>query len=160
MQRVGDLDIDENPSFYRAFRQVERWAPWVLLVAVVAAALGAFGYGWLGRDTVSAGPLQVTYHRLAQIDRASVIEIQVDQPGETVELWLDAQMLSKLRVEQFQPEAQDIRHEGDKVVYRFPTEAKRMSVTIRFQFPSPGSSRLKLGLIGGPSLDLPQFVYP
>lgn len=160
MQRVGELEVDEDLRFYAAFRQIERWAPWVLLAAVIAAALGLFGYGWLGREIATVGTLEVKYDRLAQIDSTTAIEIRVDEPPETVELWLDARMLSGLRVEQFQPEAQDIRHEGDKVVYRFPSGGRRASVTIYVQHPSPGSKRVKLGLVGGPSLDVPQFVYP
>lgn len=160
MERVGDLDVDQDLKFYQRARVIETWAPWVLLLLVIAALLGLFGYGWLGRDTVTAGPVEVEYDRLAQTDSLSVIEVQVADPSQTVELWIDASALSQVRIEQVQPPAESVRQDGERVVYRFPASGDRMTVTFHMQYPSPGSRRMQLGVSGGPALELPQFIYP
>src|SRR3954470_17781516 len=71
------VTVGEDLEFQRRWWRFEKAAWLVLLIVLIADALGAFGRGWLanGERVTSDGTLRIHYERIERTGTASKLEI-------------------------------------------------------------------------------------
>lgn len=164
VNRVADLDINEDLPFQRKEWIAERIG-WVAGLIILALALiGLFGGGPLAMATVSddSDTLSVEYDRIVR--KLSPTDLAISVPAEQpeVSLWIDRSFLDRVTVEGVAPEPQEVVAGGGRVVYRFAVEPSGTPVVIRFSFEHEhmGLIDTRLGLIDGPALAFRTLVLP
>lgn len=164
-KHVGDLQIDDDDAFTRREWTVQR-VGWAVLVLIVAGALlGLFGNGPLSEAAAENGPLRVAYDRFER--KRAPTELRIRVAGGTaeedrIELWLAGDFLDRIELQGFSPEPEESRAGADRVVYVFRVDDPTQPAVIDIDYQIDGSGSLpgRLGLVGGPELTFPQFVYP
>jgi hypothetical protein len=165
LQRVHDLDIDEDVNFSRRAWLVQRVSFWVMALVLIASALGLLGNGALARRDAHdpTGQLHVRYDGLVQASSTSHLTLTVrpQTPG-TVTLWISEPYLGGVEVQTMTPEPTRSWLDDGRVVYAFAAAPSATAVTIRVALRphSPGRSNATIGLVDGPAVRLRQFVYP
>jgi hypothetical protein len=165
LKKVGDLQIDQDLKFQKKEWSVERAGWLVMLVIVVLAVFGLFGQGPLSNTTIENESLQVKYGRFERLLAPVQIHVQVDAQqaasGE-VKLQVDQGILSHYEVEKIVPEPDSVELAPEQVTYTFKTSPGEQPLEINFylQANQLGTPNGKIGLVGGPMLDITQLIYP
>lgn len=161
MQRIGDLELDQDLAFERRQWHVQRVA-WVLMLLFLAAACtGVFGLGpWSSGQVASGdGTLVVDYERFVrrQMDQDIVLSVTAAQ-GDTVVVWLDD---SALVVEAVWPEPEQMRAENGRQEFVFSTE-EGASLEVRFAVTREdmGRETIAMGIEGYGGVSFWQVSYP
>lgn len=162
---VGDLEGDRDLRFQEREWLVQR-AGWLAMLAIIVAALlGLLGAGPLSSTTAETGPLQVQYSRFERRHAPAELEVSIagipaDQ--DQVDLWLASDYLEHIEITSFIPEPESVIEAGDRVVYRFniTNQAGLSLIRIALEPDDPGPSTGRIGVVGGPELEIWQFVYP
>lgn len=144
---------------------VQRWAVPVLVLLLVLALLGVFGYGVLaqGQSGEKGEPLWLTYDSLAQMQAPTVVTAHIAQVnGEEVEIWIDDQFLDAAKIDRIQPEPAESTFDNGRIVYRFPAEKDVREAAIYFRYTptKAGTIESRIGIVGGPERSFSVFVYP
>ena len=166
MQRIGDIELDQDLDFeYRQWR-VQR-AGWVVMVVIVVAALiGLFGTGPLSSSVAgSDDSVTVAYERFIRRQGEAELTIGIAGGQATegqVELWLDAAYHGEIQIQQISPEPEEVRSSGDRVTYVFAVDDPAAPVEMSIQFMSPDMGRLQgeVGIGDQPGVSFTQFSYP
>jgi hypothetical protein len=165
--RSRSLQIEEDLTFQRHQVRFERigWA--VMALLLIAALLGLLGSGPLGTTTAgdADSPIRVRYGRLERKDNATSLSVTVDPAAigaGQVRLWLDAAWAESFVIESIVPEPESVEVGPDRLAFVFAAEAGHGPVEIIFhvRYERWGWQRGAIGLDGGPTLRLPQFIYP
>lgn len=159
---TGDLQIDQDFELERATWKFQK-VGWVAMVAFVAAGLaGLLGHGPLSGATAGrGGSLEVRYQRFERLQAPTAIEILLRsrpvQPG-TMGLWMDAAWLDHFEVTEISPAPDRQSATGNRawLLYDRPPQAIRLQLEPK----RLGLLRARLGVDGGPAVELTQFVYP
>jgi hypothetical protein len=167
MKRVGDLEIDQDLTFQQREWQVQRVA-WVVMALIIAsAALGLFGNGLLSAATAGDpdGPISVEYERFVRHDgRASfTVRISADQvSGDSVAIWIAADYMADLEIEQMSPEPQEVRTDGDRLVYVLAhgETSGPLAFDVSFRPETIGRLSGEAGIVDGPQVTFTQISYP
>ena len=164
---VGDLEINTDPDAMRREWRFERIG-WALMLAVaVASVVGAFGKGPLSHGAAGeeGSPLRVRYERLTRHHSPAPLELEVRaSAGDSglARVWIDQSYLERMDVDHIVPEPEAASAGADRTTYTFritdPTRPGR--IVFGFVPQGFGRARLRLGLDGGPTWELWQFVYP
>ena len=165
----GTLEVDEDLAFQRRQWRVQRIARVVMLVLVLAALAGLLGPGPLsGTSTADpTGALTVEYNRFERTSRQTELRVRV-APGQVrdgaVRLWVDAAHARELRLLSAMPPPAAAEVRADRQVYTFAAAAAAadapVEVTIRYEHQAAGRARGRVGVVGGPAVEVNQFVYP
>lgn len=163
MARAGAKTRYERTRYYRLGGWFER-AGWAAIAAgVTAAALGAFGGGWLSETEIASGNGGVTarYERFWRSGTPFDLEVVWRaEPGETT-LWMDAAYLTHFVVETVTPEPARVALGGDRIFYTFlVAEGTSGQAGFRLAARESGSFGGELGLVGGESLPIRQRIFP
>lgn len=165
LERVGDLEIDQNLGYARKAWRVQRagWAGMALMV--VGGLAGLFGNGPLAAAHVQARGVELEYDRLARYDASTSLEVQmapVALVGDTARIWLDRRYMAEVEIEEIMPEPDRMATVGDTVWLEFlagrATGPVRLKIDIR-----PRRAGLRtghLGTAGGAAVEFRQFIYP
>lgn len=140
---------------------------WVALAVVGLAALaGLLGPGPLSSATRTdpSGLVEVEHHRFARqvadTDLRLTVRPDPAQPG-TARVWISADYLSSIQIQQVQPEPESWTGQDGGVVLTFPvTDAEPVTVLVQTR---PDQVGLVHGAIGAPGREPAgfwQFVYP
>lgn len=141
---------------------------WALLgLIVVAAVAGLLGPGPLSSTTRSAPSWQVEieYARFAHNRADMTLEFHLKSDPERPEpaqVWISAEYLAGVTVQQIVPEPQDWTAGGDGVVLTFPVRDRGASVHVQMEI-RPSQMGLLHGAIGVPGrqpVKFWQLVYP
>lgn len=172
MERVGDLEIDQDLAFERRQWTVQRNGSVIGTFIVVAALLGVFGSGPLSAATVATvatagdeGLLVVHYQRFVrdQGQGELVVEVGASEAREgRVEFWLAAEFLDEIDVQGVSPEPAEVRLAGDRQVFAFLVDDPAQPLEVTFAYVPDGVGRVSgaAGLIDGPQVSFVQFGYP
>jgi hypothetical protein len=165
LKRVGDLEIAEDMAFQERDWRVQR-VGWVVMALIAAAALlGLFGPGLLNRVVETSGPLEARFRRFERNEAPTSLELSVSGEatrGGTVRVWLSREYLSGVDLDQVTPEPARVTSAESRLVYEFPVRPGGDAIEVSFQFQPAraGVLRGRVGLEGGPSVPVSQFVYP
>ena len=168
IQRVGEIELDENAEFQKREWLVQRvgWA--VMGLIVLAALLGLFGRGPLARAVVGGegDPLRVEYDRFTRHASPTTLKIRLtpgvaDEDG-TIRLWLDREYMQAVQVEEISPEPESMEAGEDGIVYVFRVADAERSTRVTFRIQPSGYGLLSggVGLVGQFRLRFRQFVFP
>ena len=166
MQRIGDLEINEDAGFAERGWQIQKAAWLLMLLFAVGALLGLTGSGPLSRATVAADQFRLTYDRFDRISTSSELTIQFDARavhGGAVRVWLNREYLNSFRVESIAPEPESVVSSADRLIYTFRAlENQPGEITFRLSADARafGLVRGEAGLIAGGNIGFQQFVYP
>lgn len=167
IQRVGDLEIDQDLRFQRRDWRAQRIGRTLLLLVIVGALFGAFGRGVLshGRAASADGRLEVEYERIVRhgANARVVLRVRGAAPADSsVEVWLDAAYASGLTVEHMTPEPELARTAADRLVYRFRLEkpTAHAEVVVHTVPVTIWRRRGAIGIVDGPTVQFVQLVLP
>ncbi len=167
VQRVGDLEIEQDHDFQRLTWRLQRVGWIVLVVVILAALLGLFGSGPLARATTGApgAPLRLEYDRLGRIEApttlTALLRPSARRPGEAI-LHLDRGFTDHFQIESVQPTPDRTEAGPDHSVYAFrvtgPGEPVRVTFRLRPEQIGPLTGRARVD--GGSWLTCTQFAFP
>lgn len=166
MKRVGDLELDQDLRFERAELRVQRFAWKLMLLAIVAAVLGAFGTGVLNQAVLHGDGIRVRYARFERVDRAGRLEITLPsnavQDG-AVSLWLARSYASKFRITSITPAPESATSNGDRVTYTFRAN-RNAPATVVFHLRAGrgafGIVEARVGAVSAGEVAFRQFIWP
>jgi len=165
MQRIGDLELDQDLAFERRQWTVQRVGWWLMLLAVVLGLLGLFGTGPLSSATARGDGVTVDYERFVRRHGEGELTIAIApnqaQNGQ-VEVWLADAWLDAVTIEGISPEPASQHPSGDRQVYVFEVADPARPFTVRIDYRPQEMGRLpaELGIGSGEGLDVFQFSYP
>lgn len=152
-----DLELDEDLRLHKKSWVIQRVGWVLLLVFVVAAALGLFGDGVLGKQKSKSGNATAEYDRFARYE--SETKILLESPDESINtLSLSQTYVEGMRIVRILPEPEINSGDGDDILYRFNGDHRLVTVYVRPE--SPGSIRGKLAVNGNSPVNIFHFVYP
>jgi hypothetical protein len=156
-----DLQIKEDPVFQAREWKVQR-AGWVLLgLITIAASLGLFGRGLLSSASVADGGLRLRYERWERFQRPTMIQLAISaKPGRTTSVFIERLYLDAIRIESIMPQPEKVDANSRGLIYHFSAEEDPITVTIHLEMEQFGVVSGQIGLVGGPTISLKQFVYP
>ena len=159
--RESAPEVSEDYSFQKKEWTVQRIGWVVMLLLIAAAAAGLLGSGPISSTSASAEGLEVQYLRFARLQTPEQLRVLIDGGSDRVEVWFDASFLSQKQIERITPEPAQVQCAGERYAFVFDAvEAEDTEITFHLRPDSPGRTRGRVGLSGGPAVDLWQFVYP
>lgn len=163
LKRRQSLDLDERLPFQQREWRASRLLWILLLLTMLATALGLFGNGPLSHARVEAstGGLSVEYERFGRFSAA--MRMTVNTPAlasGSTELEISRSLFDAFQVTQIAPAptAQELTREAVK--YRFDTDpGSRTSISFDIQ---PRQCWMLEGFVrsAGETVSLRQFIYP
>ncbi len=168
VQRVGQIELDEDLTFLKRAWKVERVGWIVMALIVLAALLGLFGRGPLSRATAgtTGDPVRLEYERFTRHSSPATLQVHLapkvaDNNG-TARVWLDREYMQDVNIEDISPEPERMEAGRDGIVYVFriahPDRPTR--VTFHIQPNGYGSRPGRIGLMGKEPLRFRQFIFP
>ncbi|HVE78771.1 MAG TPA: hypothetical protein VNA89_07910 [Gemmatimonadaceae bacterium] len=165
-QPLFDVEEQDDRTLRREWR-VQR-VGWVVMALLVAAALaGAFGRGPLAEAKVRSpsGLLEVDYQRLTRHESSAAIDVAIDAarlPTREARLWVDREYLSGVSLDRVVPEPERSETGRDRVTMVFPIASGERTARVQLQMKvgDPWLRRIRMGVEGGDSVEVTQFVYP
>jgi hypothetical protein len=166
MQRIGDLEINQDLRFQERMWVAQR-AGWIGMLAIaVVALLGFIGHGPLTGGTAgSAGGLEVDYARFAR-HRADTELVFTAHPAVIadgqVQLGINAEYLEGLEVRGILPEPESVSIDARWVTYSFQVADASQPVRITFNIApiKDGLHTMKARIGTAEPLEMRQLVYP
>jgi len=165
IEKVGNLEIDQDMDFQHKEWSVERWGWIIMALLAIAGLLGLFGQGPLSITTVENGPVQVEYGRFERLLAPTHWNIQLDegavQNGE-VRLRVEENLLNRYNIQQIepQPKSEELAPDYTTFVFKAPQGGQGMNIHFNLEPNKPGQASGQVGLESGPMLQLNQFIYP
>lgn len=167
MERIGELEIDQDLHFQKRMWLAQR-VGWAVMALVALAALGGLlGTGPLSRTTVGerSGPLQVEFHRFERYRKPTSLRVTVAGEaitGSEARLWLDRSYLEAFQVQRVTPQPSRVEAAANRLIYVFDVAQPGQPVTVVFdvQAETFGSRQGAIGLDTGSPLTFRQLVYP
>jgi hypothetical protein len=167
LRRVGDLEIEQDLPFQRREWIAERvgWAGMALVI--VAALLGLFGTGLLGKATAgdTEGVLWIEYDRFGRFVAPSTLVVYLGPgaaPQGVARVWLDRRYLESVQIEQVTPEPDNVVAGLDRLIFVFRVAEPGQPTAVKFYLQTEQFGLLtgRAGLAGGEPLRFRQFIYP
>src|SRR5690606_36515979 len=117
------LQIFEDVTFQQRTWKVER-VGWLVLGAIVIAALmGLFGGGWLGRAAIAAadGRLSLEYDRLWRVQSPTALRLEVSPPSadDGVRVWMAWDYVESVNLTEIMPQPARVEGGAERVLFEF-----------------------------------------
>jgi hypothetical protein len=166
IQRIGDLDIDQDMNFQRQQWRVQRSAWFAGVLILLLALTGIFGGGPLANATATDSDhvIDVDYERIDRRHSPSTLFFDVAPVGTqpTIELWISNSFLGNVELQTIVPEPNGAEAGPDRTLFAFSASDGNEPVRIRFDYEptSIGLHDMSIGLVDGPSVDIRIVVLP
>lgn len=137
-----------------------------MAIGIAAAALGAFGNGWLSRaEAVSAdGSLHVRYQRFWRARLPLELRIEWLALTEQNVLFITRDYLDALAVQNVSPPPASVTVDSDRAYYEFRVRAQNTPIEVRLLIKPDRAGRhsgeIGIGYGGGATVRVEQFVFP
>lgn len=160
------FDLSQNLRFQRRSWIVQRVGRALMALAVLAALLGLLGPGPLSK--ASAGEeerLEVEYDRFLRQQGENRLTVKLgpgSAPGEEARVWLDARYMQDNELQAVVPEPERVEATEERVVLVFALArpGAGLEAVVDLQPRAIGPVRGAIGVAGGPTARIAQFVYP
>jgi hypothetical protein len=133
-------------------------------VGIVAAALGAFGGGWLSDTEVTSadGGLVARYERFWRSGTPFDLDVRWRAAPEESTLWIDTAYLDHFVVDVVNPQPARVALDGARIYYTFliAAEAAAAHATFRLKPRGSGVFRGEIGVLGASAVGVRQRIYP
>ncbi len=167
VQRVGDLDIEQDLDFERRETTAQHAGRALMAVLILAALLGFFGAGPLSLTTIQtpSEEMSVTYERFGRRGATTNLTLQIDSDvaaNGKVDVWVASDYLGKMRVNGITPTPDQVASADDGAIYTFLVERPDAPLTVNFNFTieAMGAESGRVGLWQGEIVDLDHFFTP
>jgi hypothetical protein len=167
MQKIGDLEINQDLNFERRSWKVERVAWVIAALILVAALLGFLGPGPLGKATAASPDKSISLDYYRVVRRESPVTYRVKVHGRlakngALRLWLDRKFVEALEIKHVDPTPDVVEIDGERFVYRFKTAEAPATIQIFFHVEpnKSGNAPARLGVVDGPEIQFKQFYLP
>ena len=163
----GDLQINQDLRFSRREWRTQHVGWVVMLLFILAAALGAFGRGPLATRQAQSGngSLDIEYAKVARHSAPDILRVEVAPEAIAsgmVTIWFDRTWVHGRSVESISPEPEQSSAGGDRITYEFriadPTRPAILAFETRPR--DMGRQAAAIGIAGGDSLRFTQIVLP
>jgi hypothetical protein len=152
--RVEDaVSVGEDLEFQRHWWRFEKAAWFLLVIVLIADALGAFGRGWLAsaERRTADGTLRLRYERIERTGTPSEMTIEFGPSAihdQKVQLFSSETIVKELGAQRIipQPTLSEIGPGG--ITYTFPATGSPSTVSIALQPSFPGIHHLELRVPG------------
>lgn len=167
MERIGDLEIDEDLAFQEREWNAERLG-WVGLFVVVAVALlGLFGNGpisWTSATT-DDGTLEVSFERFGRRGGSETLTVRADGSAASEGAWqldIGRDYLGAVRVEVVTPEPDTVETVAGAVRYTFlqAEDGADLEVELSLTPTSLWGASGEIGLAGADAVSVHHFFFP
>ena len=163
-----ELDIAEDTGFHRRQGRFERIGATVLVLVLVAAALGLFGPGLFNRTRVAThdGALGIEFPRFARMQAPVHLSLEVrpapSSDRREARVWLSADYLERIDLERItpEPESSELGSDGTTLVFACDGGSGPLSIALDLRARVPGSTRGRIGTSATDAVELGHFVYP
>ena len=167
LQRVGNIDINEDVPFQRREWKLQRIGWVVIALLLLAGLLGVWGRGPLTTKQITdaASASWVEYHSVDHYQADTTFSLHVGSgavTADTLRITLNRAYLDRIQLQGIEPEpaAQELRGNGVVYVFDVATPGQPVAVTFEHVFTQPGTATAEIGIEGGPALSFRQFVLP
>ncbi len=163
IQRVGDLEIEQDLQYQQRAWTVERIG-WIAMFLIASSALlGLTGSGWLSQAKAgqASAPFWLEYDRFGRFQAPEKLRIHINKTSSTrqIQLSLSRQYLEGIQIQQVTPEPDRIELSSDRLIYVFNGTAPT-AITIYMQPEQMGLLHGFVRLEGAQPLQFQQFIYP
>ena len=168
VQRVGDLDIDEDIGVQQRSWTAQRVGQVIMALVLLAALAGLLGPGPLSTATARApgDALRLEYNRFWRSKSSLTLRLHLG-PGAVREgkarVWISRAYAEDLQIQEVKPEPESVEIGKERLTYVFSfstPDGAPATVTFIGEPEKAGALHGELGLADGPALEFPQFVYP
>lgn len=161
------LEVEEDMQHERRAWRLQRIGRIGLAVFLVLAFLGFTGSGPLSNASASSedDALSVSFERFDRINSMSTFEVhytpELVSEGE-LQIWLSANFLTNIQLEQIIPEPDSVELDSERYVYTFAVTSLDRPPPVSFHFrpEKPGIARSNVGIVDGPDIAIRQIVFP
>jgi hypothetical protein len=166
VQRIGDLQLDQDMSFQRRQWRVQRGAWLVGCLIVLLALTGLSGGGPLANASVSdtTDALSVDYDRIDRRHSPSTISLDIIPAGTqpTLQLWIGQDFLAGTSIESIQPEPVQSMAGSDRLILEFALDSpgEPVSIEVSVRPKQTGLREGSMGIVDGPEVEFRQLVLP
>lgn len=166
IQRIGDIEIDEDIGFQQRMWQAERVAWVVFALVLVATFLGLLGRGPLSTAAIGAAgdPLWIEYDRFGRLQASVQLDVHATTApdAQTVRVWLDQAYLGGMMVEEIAPTPQSVAVASNRLYYTFEVAEPGQPINVRFEFTPTDFGVLEgqVGRNGEEPINFRQVIYP
>jgi hypothetical protein len=167
IQRIKDLEINEDFAYQERAWVVQRVGWGVLGLLILAGLLGLLGSGWF--SNAKAGEqtdrLWLEYERFERFQSPARLRVHLGSSAGKdgfVRVWLKRSYLENVQLHQVTPQPESVEAGVDRLVYVFRDQKLHEPTAITFDM-EPEQIGLQSGAVGldeGQSLQFQQFVYP
>lgn len=167
IQRVGDLEINQDLDFQRRTWVVERVGWGVMALTVLAALLGLFGPGLFNNATAGSkkARLWLEYKRFGRFQAPTTVQIHlgpnVGSDGK-MRVLLNRDYLNGMQIQQVTPPPESVEAGSKQLTYIFQVAEPNQptAVTFHLQTQQIGLLSGQVGLSREQPLRFSQFIYP
>ena len=164
--RVEDaISVGEDLNFQRRWWRFEKAAWLLLLIVLIADALGLFGRGWLARTErhTADGTLSVRYERIERAGTPSEMTIQFGPSAihdQQVRLFSGQTIVKQLGAQRIIPQPARSEIGPDGITYTFPATGSSATASISLQPSFPGIHHMELRVPGSEPIRASILVLP
>jgi hypothetical protein len=162
----SDLEIDQDLKAQRRLWMVQRFGAVVILIFVLASALGFLGPGLFAlTEAGSPESIQVQYQKRIHFRDPTELNIEVSprliQNGRT-EISVSRDFTKKVEIKKVTPEPAHVEARGDRYYYVFNAESSSEPFLAVFQISPEDRGSLETEISSGtePPVKISQFVFP
>lgn len=159
-QALPGLDSPAERRFHERFQAVSKAGRIVLLLILVAVALGIAGTGPLSWAEVEEGDLLVRYERFARHGATWTLEVESASVDGPVNIVIDRGFHAGQQLEAVVPEPTSVTVSDRFVTYEFETTAAPATLQFRWRADAIWGRSSVVGIEDGPQVSFVQFVYP
>jgi preprotein translocase subunit SecF len=160
LQRIGDLEIEQDLGYERRAWVVRRVFTILFSLVLVAALLGLFGTGPLSKGTAQAGGLSVHFQRFVRHQAPQTLEVDLPNAGGRGSIGLSSDLLEGAQAQAVTPEPDSSTATSDRVLYTW-SESPPRQISFDLQTTKTvGTIPVTVWGPRGERVSFTQVVYP
>lgn len=163
--KLPGFDLLQDPEFQRRTWAAQRAGRVAMALVVLAALVGLVGSGPLSKASAGDAQLTVEYDRFVRRLGENRLAVEVAPgaaAGPEVRVWIDARYARYMEVKSVTPEPDRMETAADRLtlVFALARPGAGLEAVLDLRSRAFGPVRGAVGLAGGPTAHIAQFVYP
>jgi hypothetical protein len=154
---MPDLEIERDDRFIAIEHVLHHVAVVVMVAAVLAGALGVFGFGPLSSSTAARDGFEVTYDRFAR--NGAPLTLEITTTG--TQVWINEALIDAVQVDRVLPAPAQEQRSADGTTFTFDAPAgEPIRMTFALTGDTVGLVRGQVGVSAGDTIAVPVVFYP